>query len=448
MTKSVNLRSLAVEMLQEILENNQLSHQVIRSVLEKYQYLEKQERAFLTRLVEGTLEHLLEMDYVIDRFSKTKVSKMKPFIRNLLRMSVYQLFYMDGTPDRAVCNEAVKLAEKKGFYGLKGFVNGVLRTIAREKETITYPKEEISAWEIKYSVPKWILEDLLATYTKEQVWVMLESCFQERPTAIRCNLKKASVEEIADRLREEGVMVSRHPYVSSGLNISGYDYLNGLKTFQQGFFQVQDASSMLVSEIGAVFQPEYVLDICAAPGGKALHMADLLGGRGKIQARDITDQKIAFIEENISRNGCTNVETLVWDATEFHAGSVEKADLLIADLPCSGLGVMGKKKDICYKTTREDVITLAELQKKILKNAASYVKKGGILIYSTCTITKEENIENFRWFLKNFDYEPVDFYGLLPEELKVESEKQGYLQLLPGIHQCDGFFISLMRRNS
>lgn len=448
MTKSVNIRSLAVESLMEIMENNQLSHQVIRGVLEKYQYLEKQERAFFTRLVEGTLERLLEMDYIINQFSKTKVKKMKPFIRNLLRISVYQLKYMDGTPDSAVCNEAVKLAEKKGFHGLKGFVNGVLRTIAREKEHIPYPKEEISAWEIKYSMPKWVIEELLETYSKEQVLAVLESSFRENATTIRCNLKKQTPEELVAILEKEGVTVKQHPYLSYALCISGYDYLGKLEAFCQGCFQVQDVSSMLVSEIGAGFYPKYVLDLCAAPGGKALHMAELVGDEAVVEARDVSDLKISLIEENIKRNGCTNVRTCVWDATEYHKDSEEKADVLIADLPCSGLGVMGKKKDICYKTTKEDVVSLAGLQREILRNAAGYVKPGGVLIYSTCTITKEENDDNFRWFLDNFNYEPVDFSSDLVEELQEKTIKEGYLQLLPGVHKSDGFFISVMRKKS
>ncbi len=446
MTKNVNLRELAVESLMEILENDQLSHQVIRNVLEKYQYMEKQERAFYTRLVEGTLEHLLEMDYVINQFSKVKVKKMKPFIRNLLRLSVYQLLYMDGTPDRAVCNEAVKLAEKKNFYGLKGFVNGVLRTVARKKEHISYPQEKISALEIKYSMPKWFIEELLDTYEEKQVLSILESSFKESPTTIRCNVGKQSVDELKDLLEQEGVTVKDHPYLSYALVISGYDYLGKLKAFREGRFQVQDVSSMLVSHVGAGFKPKFVLDLCAAPGGKALHMADLIGEEGIVEARDINDGKIGLIEENIHRNKASNVKTKVWDALVFDKEMEEKADVVVADLPCSGLGVMGKKKDICYKTSKEDILSLAKLQRDILQNAVRYVKKGGILLYSTCTIAKEENQENLRWLLENYDFEGVDFSDFLVEELKEESVKKGYLQLLPGVHNSDGFFVSVLRK--
>lgn len=446
MTKGVNVRELAVESLMEIMENNQLSHQVIRGVLEKYQYLEKQERAFYTRLVEGTLERLLEMDYIINRFSKTKVNKMKPFIRNLLRISVYQLKYMDGTPDSAVCNEGVKLAGKKGFHGLKGFVNGVLRNIAREKENIEYPKEELSALEIRYSVPKWLIEDLWNSYGKEQTKKVLDSSFLEKGTIVRCNRKKQSPEELMEILEKEGVKVTRHPYLSYGLILKDYDYLGKLKSFQEGRFSVQDISSMLVAEIGAQFKPEYVLDLCGAPGGKALHMAELTEKDTRIEVRDVSEGKVELIEENIRRSGYENVITKVMDATVADLESRDKADVVIADLPCSGLGVMGKKKDICYKTTREDVSYLAELQRKILKNAVEYVKPGGILLYSTCTIEKEENLDNFKWILDNFSYEPVDFSSYLAEELQADTTKEGYLQLLPGVYDSDGFFISVLRR--
>lgn len=448
MTKSVNIRELAVESLMDIMERGQLSHQVIRAVLEKYQYLEKQERAFYTRLTEGTLERLLEMDYRINQFSKVKVKKMKPFIRSLLRVSVYQLVYMDAVPDSAVCNEAVKLAAGKGFSGLKGFVNGLLRTIAREKGNFHLPEEENAGWEVCYSVPGWLIADMTAQYGRQVTKEILESSLKEKGTNVRCNVKKQSPEKLVEILEKEGVTVKRHPYLPYALVISGYDYLGKLKSFREGRFSVQDISSMLTAHIGAQYKPEYVLDLCGAPGGKALHMAEMTGEMTRIEVRDVSEAKVALIQENIERSGCTNVETAVKDATVFDSGSEGKADVVLADLPCSGLGVMGKKKDICYKTSKEDVTHLANVQREILANAVKYVKPGGILIYSTCTIEKEENLDNFQWILKNYDYEPVDFSDALVPQLREESTKKGYLQLLPGIHDSDGFFLSVLKRKA
>ena len=253
MTKGVNVRVIILEALQEILENGQMSHQVLSAVLDKHQYLEKQERAFLSRSVEGVMEYLLTLDYILDSFSNTPVRKMKPFIRNLLRMSLYHLFYMDSVPERAIVSEAVKLAEKKGFYGLKGFVNGLLRNIIRNKEAIPWPGEELKRMEVQYSIPAWILMEWLAAYDKEEVEQLLQGFHKERPLNIRVNVAKTTPEVCKDRLEAEGVTVSVHPYLSDCLEISGYDYLGKLAAFREGLFQVQDVSSMLAGHLAVSY---------------------------------------------------------------------------------------------------------------------------------------------------------------------------------------------------
>lgn len=422
--QKVNVRYLVLELLLEILEQKEYSHVALQGALEKYQYLDRQDRAFLTRLTEGTIERLIELDAILHQFSKVPVKKMKPVIRTILRMSVYQLRYMDRIPDAAVCNEAVRLAEKKGFKGLKGFVNGVLRTIAREKYKLVF--DDLS---VKYSMPEWIVTQWTKEYGQQTAVKMLESQYTERPVTIRVNLSKISTETLKNRLESEGVTAHHVEGMDCALAISGYDHIRGIPSFQEGLFQVQDVSSMWVGLLAAPKRDDYCIDVCAAPGGKSLHLADLLQGTGMVEARDLTDYKVELIKEHIARTGVQNVKAVRMDATLLDQASIEKADLVLADLPCSGLGVLGKKRDLKYRITPEQQEDLVRLQRRILDTIWQYVKPGKTLIYSTCTIHREENEGNVMWFTKQ--------YPFLLKEQKL---------LLPGIDPWDGFYIAKLER--
>ena len=433
MTNGISVRELVLDILLEVNEKEQYSHLVIRDVLNKYQYLEKQERAFLTRLAEGTIEHMLEMDFIINSFSKVKVNKMKPLIRNLLRMSVYQLKYMDAIPDAAVCNEAVKLSRKRGFGQLRGFVNGVLRNIARELPNLQYPDEKLEPvrfLEVTYSVPAWMVEQWIRDFGYEQTKKTCASLIEERPITIRTNQTKISPEVLKERLKAEGVTVKAIEKLSYAFEISGYDYLQALSSFEEGLFYVQDISSMMVAEIAAPEKGNYIIDVCAAPGGKSSHLAEKMEGTGMVEARDLTEYKVSLIEENKERHGLENLNAVQMNATIYDAASEEKADILICDLPCSGLGVMGKKTDIRYKMTPQKQKDLVQLQRQILDTVHTYVKKGGTLVYSTCTIQKDENAGNVAWFVKKY-----------PEFEVISSE-----QIFPGGEYHDGFFIAKLVR--
>ena len=436
-------RELVLGILMEVTRDGEYSHIALRNVLSKYQYLDKKERAFITRVTEGTLERMIELDYIINQFSKVKVNKMKPVIRNILRSAVYQLKYMDSIPNSAVCNEAVKLATKKGFSSLKGFVNGVLRNIERNLDTITYP-DDLS---IKYSMPEWILNQWKEVYDDKTIETMLEAFLEDKPTTIRCNTNVCTVEELIAKLEKEGVHVEKHPYLPYALWISSYNYLAELQSFQDGDFYVQDISSMLVSHIAQPKEGDYVIDVCAAPGGKSLHMAEMLQGTGHVEARDLTDYKVNLIWENIQRSRMQNIEAVRFDATVLDEASVEKADIVVADLPCSGLGILGKKTDLKYKMTEKTQEDLVVLQRDILSKVKNYVKPGGNLVYSTCTIHKKENMDNVHWFLQeNADFELVSIKELLCDELKKDVMEEGCLQFLPGVHESDGFFITKFKR--
>lgn len=428
MGNTVNDRELILEILLAVTRDGEYSHIALRNVLENYQYLDKSERAFITRVTEGTLERMIELDYIINQFSKTKVNKMKPVIRTIIRSAVYQLKYMDSVPDSAVCNEAVKLAGKRGFSGLKGFVNGVLRNISRNLDNVKYPnKSDTVKWlSVMYSMPEWIITEWLKNYDREMVEKMLQAFLAERPTTIRCNLSQISREELAEELKKEGVKVCLCDSVDSALFISGYDYLGALESFRTGHFQVQDISSMEVAEWAAPKEDEYIIDVCAAPGGKSLHLADKLAGKGHVEARDLTPYKVDLIRDNIARIGIDNIEAVCQDATVYDEASEKKADILIADLPCSGLGVLGKKTDLKYKMNPDTQEELVHLQREILSVVHRYVKSGGKLLYSTCTIHRAENQENAAWFAEQYP------------EFELVRERQ----FLPGVDDSDGFYIA------
>lgn len=445
MADNVNLRAVVLDILTEVFENGQYSNIVINQALTRYLYLDKKERAFIMRLAHGTIENKIYLEYVVNKFSTTPCAKQKPVIRNILIMSVYQILFMEQVPDSAVCNEAVKLAQKRGLNGLKGFVNGVLRTISRNKDNITVDeKDKVKALSIKYSMPEWLTKYWVNEYSYETAEAMLKAFLSEKKTYIRCSME--SVGLVRDGLTQAGVQVEDAPYISYALTVSGYNYLGALKEFREGRFTVQDVSSMFVGQIADVKKDDNVIDVCAAPGGKATHIASLLDGSGHVEARDLTEAKIYKIEENISRLKLKNISVKQQDATVYDEQSAESADILICDLPCSGLGVIGRKPDIKYRMTREQMAELSKLQKDILSVVWKYVKPGGRLIFSTCTVNRQENEENAQWIIENLPFEPEDITGRLPEELRQQMKNNYSIQLFPGINDCDGFFISSFKR--
>ncbi len=437
-TKGENTRELVLETLLSVEKGESYSHRALSALLDKYQYLSKQERSFITRVTLGTLERRIELDYIIDWFSKVKVKKMKPVIRCILRMGVYQLKYMDSVPDSAVCNEAVKLAGKKGFGSLKGFVNGVLRSISRNLPEVSYPSEEekpIEAVSIRCSIPQWILRQWREDYGWEKTKSMAESFLNQERTTIRVNTMMTDREKLIDDLKKQGIQAEKlvfrdYPDFKQGLYIWEYDYLLKIKEFAQGQFYVQDVSSMLPVWFLNPKEGDFVVDVCAAPGGKSIHAAQLMQGLGVVEARDLTDYKVGLIEENIARARLKNVKAVKWDALILDESLVGKADGVIADLPCSGLGVLKKKPDIRYRMTREQQEELSRLQRQILSNACQYVKPGGTLLYSTCTVNKIENEDNTAWFLQNH------------REFSLAKERQ----IFPGESCGDGFYLAKMIR--
>ena len=457
-TQEVNQRMLVLEML---LTENAYSHVIVRDVLNKYNYLSQQEKAFIKRLYEGTLERQIELDYVIDLYSKVKTNKMKKPIRAIMRMGVYQILYMDAVPDAAACNEAVKLAQKKGFAALKGFVNGVLRNIARSKAEIVY-----TSMSVRYSMPQWIVDLWTAQLGADTAETVLAGLLKEQPVTIRFRDVSRStgidmgtaVSAVHKALSAQGGTMERHPYLPYAYRVSGTDDLTRLPYYGNGAFVVQDVSSMLAVE--AIGIADYVgrmglngrrnkarvLDLCAAPGGKSMLAADLLEKCGvgyEILSRDVSATKVGLMQENFDRCGLKNITAGVGDAVQMDETLVGMVDIVIADVPCSGLGVLGKKRDIKYRVSPDTIAAVTVLQKQILATAVSYLKLGGRLLFSTCTVNRDENEKNFRWLRDEMGLTPMSLEHTLPEQLHADTVRDGYIQLLPGVHDADGFFISV-----
>lgn len=439
--RAVNLRELALDLLLETFEKGAYSHIVLKDALDASMYLDKQQRSFLTRLFEGTVEYQYQLDIAIDQFSSVKTKKMKPLIRNLLRLSVYQLLYMDAVPDSAVCNEAVKLAKKRGFKGLSGFVNGTLRAIAAKKQELQF-----TSLAQKYAMPQWLIDLWMQSYSKQTVEQMLKAFLRDKTITVRCNQSRISVAALIERLRNEGVTVKQHPYFAYALELSDFESLQELAAFEEGLFTVQDAASMFPAALACVKKGDYALDVCAAPGGKALHAADILAGSGMVKACDLTEYKIDKIKENIERCQFQNIHTCCRDARALCEEDIEKYDVVFADLPCSGLGAIGRKPDIKYRVTKEGIEQLVALQREILATVCQYVKPKGTLIYSTCTINPAENEEVFHWLLDHFPFEAAPIEDALPEGVVGGAKEKGCIQLLPGIHATDGFFVAKLIR--
>jgi 16S rRNA (cytosine967-C5)-methyltransferase len=362
-------------------------------------------------------------------------------------------------------------------------VNGLLRNIARNKEKIEYPdpkKDKVRYTSVKYSMPEWIVELWSKEYGEEKTELMLEALQKEHPVVVRSseNLSEEQKKEWLLSLSDGGVEWMQHPYLPNAYLLKDTEGIAGLSGYEEGYFTVQDVSSMLAVEAAGICQIVeknnlhkgqetgnlLVLDVCAAPGGKSVYAGQLLSQKGKVIARDLTEYKVSLIEENIERMKCANVEAEVWDALNFDDALKEKADIVLADLPCSGLGIMGKKRDIRYRSNPGKLKELEELQRQILSVIWQYVKPGGVLLYSTCTINPGENENMVKWFTKEYPFEPESLLPYLPEQFGQGSREQtvgnqapedmpfgngpesGCLQLIPGIHETDGFFFARLRR--
>lgn len=447
-----DLRGIVLDLLTEWEKGKVFSHVLIRDTLNKYDYMGGREKAFVKRLAEGTLERRIELDYVLEQYASIPVKKMKPAIRWLLRMAAYQILYMDGVPDSAAVNEAVKLAAKRKFYNLKGFVNGILRNVAKNKDAIVYPdagKEPVLFLSVQGSMPQRLVEMWLENYGFDRTRRMLEAFLRPRPMTVRTagRMDAGQREKWRESVEKAGVKILPHSGMPGVFDLYGAEGAASLPGYAEGVFTVQDVSSMLAVEAAGIRPGDFVLDVCAAPGGKTMLAAEKVLPGGRVEARDVSEARAEQIRENLERMFLDNVSVKVYDASEPDPSMAGRADVVLADVPCSGLGVIGKKQDIKYRLADADFAPLIRLQKAIVSQAAGYVKAGGVLLYSTCTINRQENEEMVKWICDTFPFVPEDIGSFLPEEFRKEAEC-GALQLLPGLHDCDGFFFARLKKTA
>ncbi len=441
-------RETALKILYDITENQAYSNISVNRHLDN-EKLREIDRSFATELVYGTVKWLLQIDYIIGKYSSIKLKKLSPWIKNVLRLGVYQLLHTDRIPVSAACNTAVDLAKRYGHQASSRFVNAVLRNISKNKDNIPYPdKSDIANYlSILYSHPVWMVQNWIELFGKEFTEELLKSNNQVPDFIIRTNTLKTDRQTLLDALHKEEINAEPGRYVEEAVILRNPSSISNLETFKKGYFQVQDESSMLAAKILDPREGETVIDVCSAPGGKATHMAQLMNNKGTVIARDIYQHKLNLIEQSCSRLGINIVKTEIHDACDFDETLIGKADRVLIDAPCSGLGIIRKKPDIKYSRTENELNEITGLQQKILKIASKYLKVGGYMIYSTCTIQPQENLEIVEDFLsKNPDFTLTGFQELMPQNLDIASSAEGYIQLYPNINQTDGFFISKIKR--
>ncbi|MCI5537036.1 MAG: 16S rRNA (cytosine(967)-C(5))-methyltransferase RsmB [Lentihominibacter sp.] len=404
--------------------NLALNHQIIIN--------KPSSQAFVREIVYGVLEHKLTIDYYLDQLVRNGIENLKAAELTILRMGVYQLRYMNSVPEYAAVNESVVLA-KKYCRGKAGFINGVLREYLNRKMQLRLPdrgEDEVRYLSVKYSYSPWIIELWLEHYDMEFVERLLEAGNETAPLTVRLNWLKVMKKDLIDSLQKKGFEVSEGNLCQNALNVKGTGLLDS-EMYKLGMFTPQDESSMLVAEKLDPQQGETIMDVCAAPGGKTTAIAERMNNTGRIIASDIYRRKLDLIDKDARRLGILNIETRSWDATRVDSSMVQKADRVLVDAPCSGLGVIRRKPEIKYKEYNDDMELLPKKQLAILSASSAYVKPGGVLLYSTCTINPRENEQVVDTFLrKNLSFRQV--------ERKL---------LLPDVDKTDGFFICLMKKD-
>ena len=408
----------------KVYSNLALNHQIIIN--------KPSSQAFVREIVYGVLEHKLTIDYYLDQLVRNGIENLKAAELTILRMGVYQLRYMNSVPEYAAVNESVVLA-KKYCRGKAGFINGVLREYLNRKMQLRLPdrgEDEVRYLSVKYSYSPWIIELWLEHYDMEFVERLLEAGNETAPLTVRLNWLKVMKKDLIDSLQKKGFEVSEGNLCQNALNVKGTGLLDS-EMYKLGMFTPQDESSMLVAEKLDPQQGETIMDVCAAPGGKTTAIAERMNNTGRIIASDIYRRKLDLIDKDARRLGILNIETRSWDATRVDSSMVQKADRVLVDAPCSGLGVIRRKPEIKYKEYNDDMELLPKKQLAILSASSAYVKPGGVLLYSTCTINPRENEQVVDTFLrKNLSFRQV--------ERKL---------LLPDVDKTDGFFICLMKKD-
>ncbi len=402
-------RESALKALYSIEKSGTYTNAALKEALSKSD-LSTQDKGLITELIYGIVANKSAIDYIITQFSKIKIKKMTPWVLSILRMGIYQIYYMDKIPHSAACNEAVILAKKYSHNAGTGFVNGVLRSAARAcadfKFSVT--RDIVKDLSLEYSYPEWITEKLVSEYGKDRCRELYIENQKAHSAAIRVNVLKATKSDLISILEGEGLECKTVDFMENSLIVSGKLNVDNSPAYKKGLYSLQNLSSQKAIEVLDPKSGQCVIDMCAAPGGKSCAIAEKMGNKGNVKAFDIFPHKVELIKKAAQRLGLDIIDAKVMNSTVLCQDLIESADCVLADVPCSGLGVIHKKPDIKWSRSIDDVAELCGIQKKILDNASKYVKSGGMLVYSTCTILPEENRLRIQEFLgenKNFKIE-------------------------------------------
>lgn len=434
------MRRKAYEIVYGVLEKQKHSDVIFHKILDSEVQMLLQDKKFVKRLAYGTIERAVELDAYIRRFSKLPVRRLSSSVRTVLRMALYEIFYMDGIPEAVSCHEAVELVRNVEGERHVGYVNGVLRAILRNREEV-----RLRPWEA-VCLPKNLYEYLLERYGKKTT-KKIATAFLGRQSEVTLHIdsNKISCQQYEECLKKQNIRYRQGSYVKEALIVQQIEDVRSLPGYEEGWFFVQDESSMLPVLCAGIEPGQTVIDVCAAPGGKSMNALMQMKGQGVLSYRDVSAKKLSRIKENLQRFGYTNAEGKVWDGTKVDDDWIGKADVVLADVPCSGIGIIGKKPEIKYHALQE-VETLLPIQRKICEASLSMLRKGGVFLYSTCTICERENEENVAWLEKHCGLQRESLQPFLPESLHNRMTAEGMLQILPGIHESDGFFVARLRK--
>jgi 16S rRNA (cytosine967-C5)-methyltransferase len=451
--KPLSAREVALDILTRVEQDNSYSNLLLNQMLQKHP-LDRLDAGLVTEIVYGTIQRLNTLDYFLGRFVAKGVHKLEPWVRSLLRLSLYQIVYLERIPPHATVNEAVNIAKKKGHQGISGMVNGILRNAIRRKDELIIPPDlpVIERIALLHSHPQWMVSRWITQFGEETAALICQANNNAPKTSARVNLLKHTTQEMIEILRQEGTEAGPSELSASAIIVEQGGNLAFTRWFKEGSITIQDESSMLVAEAVEPLLGMRVLDCCAAPGGKTTHLAEIMHDEGLIVACDVHPHKIMLIREQAQRLNLQAIETIQCDAVDLPLKYAEASfDCILLDAPCSGLGVIRRKPDLKWSKQERQIADIASLQNKLLNAVHSLLRPGGLLVYSTCTMEYDENQGMIKRFLQqNPDYTLEAFpKEMLANTIALKSEAEsGMLQILPHYYGSDGFFIARMRKNS
>ena len=449
--KKKSPRTVCLDILNRTEEADRLPDKLLTDSFKKYRHLSSLDRAFLTELTYGVFRRRQTLDWVLIRFSKVPFEKIESTVLNILRVGLYQILFLTRTPVSAAVNESVEMAKAIRGQGGAGFVNGILRSVVRQKEEIVFPKMEedpVLHLSVGQSYPLWLVQRWMKEVGVEETLKLCIANNQIAPLTLRTNILKTDREHLVRRLIEKGLNPRPTTHSGEGVILDNSPPTSELPFLREGNYVIQDEASQMVTLILDPKPGERILDACAAPGGKTTHIAQRMANKGEIVAVDLTQEKLRLLRELCRTLGVNIVKTVKGDASRPLLALENQAfDRILADVPCSGFGTLRRNPDLKWRKGEEDIRRLSLVQASILGNLSQYLKKGGILVYSTCTIFHEENEDIVEAFLKSHVNFELDDLTRVVSEKNRRFVQNGYFKTFPQGNGMDGFFVARLRKS-